>query len=97
MHCPRCDELIWAGDHPCHCGRYYFHAWTGGGVLLGRLGSWRYSSEEGSWQPLAMPEVLPPAVVAEEAAPVTPGGHVVQVLASGLREIVVPVVIQIQL
>lgn len=97
MQCPRCPETIWPGDHRCTCGRYYFHAWTNGGVLLGPLGSWRYDAAEGSWQPLATPTAPTTEVIATEAPVAAPVGQVVQVLATGLREIVVPVVIQIQI
>ena len=32
--CPDCLEPLSSGHGICECGRYYFHPWPGGGVLL---------------------------------------------------------------
>lgn len=97
MRCPRCSEQVWAGDQTCQCGRYYLHPWQGGGVLISPSGTWRYISEDDRWEPLESPSaaipVLEPPVVAELAG--TP--VLTHIVAEGLRQIVVPVVIQIQL
>lgn len=97
MDCPGCGAVVEAGDHGCQCGRYYFHAWTGGGVLISPTGTWRYTSADDQWVLIQSrkTEVQVPKMPAVAEMAGTP--LLTQIMAEGLRQIVVPVVIQIQL
>lgn len=97
MRCPRCSEAIWAGDHQCGCGSYHFHEWTGGGVLIGALGTWTYQSSSGEWVPLPGGQTAVSVVPAPEA-PTVPDKQVappIEVRSDALGRVLVFVQVQI--